>query len=226
MDEKLFYYNISNEVTAFSTMREAELPFFVLQPHQIHEDKIVAVERRDMTRDDLEGVDALMTNLRGYAISVRTADCVPVLLYDVRNGAVAAVHSGWKGTIKKISQKTIREMSVHYGTLPQDLKAVIGPCIGPESFQVGEEVVSIFKGNGFPMDDILSFEGEKVPGTMHGGWHIDLWRANAWLLEQAGVLPENIQISGICTYERNDLFYSARREGTKCGRIINAIMLK
>lgn len=226
MDEKLFYYDISEEVTAFSTMRGAELPFFVLQPHQVHDDKIVAVERRDMTREDLEGVDALMTDLRGFAISVRTADCVPVLLYDAKKKAVAAVHSGWKGTVKKISQKTISEMTDRYGTDPKELTAVIGPCIGPESFQVGEEVVAVFRDNGFPMDEILSYEGEKIAGTMRGGWHINLWRANEWLLEQSGVKRENIQVSEICTYQRNDLFYSARREGTKCGRIINAIMLK
>ena len=219
-------YSISQCVEAFSTMRDDRLPYPVLQPHQVHDDKIVVVERTDMTRDDLEGVDALMTAIPDYAIAVRTADCVPVLLFDPVHKVVAAVHSGWRGTVARISRKTISLMTDRFGTRPDDLLAVIGPSIGPDSFQVGKEVADQFAASGFPMDSILSDRGERVEGTMAGGLHIDLWEANRWILLQAGVRTENIQVAGICTYERNDLFFSARHEGRKCGRIINSIKIK
>ena len=219
-------YKISSGVTAFSTMRDEELPFAVLQPHQVHDDRVVVVDRYDMTRADLEGVDALVCGLYGLAIGVRTADCVPILMYDETRQVVAAVHSGWRGTVKRISQKTIKLMAHEFGTDAGGLKAVIGPSIGPANFQVGEEVVGAFREAGFHDNGVISYKGEKVPGTMQGGWHIDLWAANVLLLEEMGVKLENIYVSGICTYESNEQFYSARREGRKCGRIINAISIE
>lgn len=219
-------YQIADDVIAFSTERDEELPFYVVQPHQVHGTVILEVTDPMTTRDMLEGVDALVTDVPGVAISVRTADCIPVLLYDPVHRAVAAVHDGWRGTVQRLSQKVIDFMYERYGTNASDLKAVIGPGIGPESFQVGQEVVDAFAEAGFPMDQILKDCGPKVPtedNPMAGGLHIDLWRANEWLLQESGV--ESIQISGICTYRNNHRFFSARREGFKCGRIINCIKL-
>ena len=222
----LFRYSIAPGVEAFSTERDAVLPYYVVQPHQVHGCEIREVLRADTTRDELEGVDALVTNVPGVAISVRTADCIPLLLYDPVHKAVAAVHAGWRGTVQHISQKVIDRMRELYGTEASDLLAVIGPGIGPDSFQVGQEVAVAFADAGFPMDQILKDCGPKAPtadNPMNGGLHIDLWRANEWLLEQSGV--KSIQIAGICTY-KNDRYFSARREGTKCGRIINCIKLR
>ena len=228
MESGLFRYDLGQGVEAFSTERYAQLPYYVVQPHQVHGCVIREVTDPLTTREQLEGVDALVTRTPGAAISVRTADCIPVLLYDPVNRAVAAVHAGWRGTVQRISVKTIEEMGRLYGTRAQDLRAVIGPGIGPDSFQVGQEVAGEFAAAGFPMQQILKDCGPKCPtpdDPMHGGLHIDLWQANRWLLEQAGVRPDNIEVTGICTYRNNDRFYSARREGTKCGRIINVIKL-
>ena len=112
-----------------------------------------------------------------------------------------------------------------FGTNPANLLAVIGPSIGPDSFQVGEEVAEQFRLAGFPISEIVFDAGNKIPGTMIGGLHIDLWKANRIILEEAGIMPENIFISGIDTYNNTE-FFSARREGTECGRIINAIRLE
>ena len=221
-------YLIADGVLAFSTERGEELPFYVVQPHQVHGTVIKEVTDPFTTREELEGVDALITDVPGVAISVRTADCIPVLLYDPVHRAVAAVHDGWRGTVLRLSQKVIAEMHCRYGTNPADLKAVIGPGIGPESFQVGQEVVDAFASAGFPMEQILKDCGPKAPtadNPMNGGLHIDLWKANQWLLEEVGVQASNIQVTGICTYINNDRFYSARREGIKCGRIINCIKI-
>lgn len=220
----LLKYSISEQVEAFSTLREASLPYPVVQAHQTHDDK-VAVLSSFVPREELEGIDALVTNTPGLAIGVRTADCIPVLLFDSANKVIAAVHAGWKGTVKRISLRAIETMTEHFGTKSSDLLAVIGPGIGPRSFQIGADVAEEFRAAGFPISEILTHNGDKIPGTMIGGLHIDLWKANQLILEQAGVLRANIFVSEIDTYENTE-FFSARREGVSCGRIINAIMLK
>ena len=116
-------------------------------------------------------------------------------------------------------------MKEHAGTKADNVRAVIGPGIGPDSFQVGPEVAEAFRTAGFPMETLLRDDGRRIPGTMQGGLHIDLWAANAWLLRTAGVPDDQILISGIDTYLRNDLFFSARREGASCDRIVNVIRL-
>lgn len=221
----LLFYSLGPSVTAFSTERDAELPFPVVQAHQVHGDVIREVTSPSTTREDLEGVDALLTNIPGLAIGARTADCIPVLLYDEPHHAVAAVHAGWRGTVLAITAKAIRRMTALYGTYPASLKAIIGPGIGPDSFQVGEEVVDAFREAGFPMDTIHTYRGPRIEGTMEGGHHLDLWEANRWLLLQSGLLPANIHVAAICTYAHNARFYSARREGIRCPRIITAIRL-
>ena len=211
-------------VEAFYTQKEATLPYPVIQGHQVHGTRVAIVDRPGMMREELEGYDAFVTNLPGVAIGVRTADCVPVLLYDPVERVVAAVHAGWKGTVLHISKGALEAMGQEFGSRPANLLAVIGPSIGPDSFQVGEEVADKFKEAGFPMDEIWSFRGPGDGTPMSGGHHIDLWKANRWLLEQLGIPAEAIEVVGIDTYTTNALF-SARREGVSCGRIINSIKL-
>ena len=220
----LLSYQLGDGVEAFSTQRDSVLPYPVIQGHQIHQDRIAVIDRPDYTREELEGYDAFVTDLPNVAIGVRTADCVPVLLYDPARRVIAAVHSGWKGTVLQIVRKTIRKLEQLYRCQAADLRAAIGPSIGPDSFQVGEEVAEHFKKAGFPMDVIWSFHGPGDGSPMSGGHHIDLWEANRWLLVQSGVKPGNIQLASVDTYTSPSL-YSARREGVQCGRIINAIKL-
>ena len=224
MFESLLRYAPGEGAEAFTTRRDSVLPYPVIQGHQVHGDRIAVIDRPDLTRADLEGYDAFICALPGVAIGVRTADCVPVLLYDPVRRIVAAVHSGWKGTVLKIAKKTIMLMKRDFGCSPADLRAIIGPAIGPDSFQVGPEVVDCFRSAGFPMDSVWSDRGPGDGSPMSGGHHIDLFRANEWILEENGIPPSNIQILGIDTYTDTS-FFSARREGTACGRNINAIRL-
>ena len=223
MDRLLEYSIAPGRVEAFTTYRDSELPYFVVTGHQVHGTKIAIVTDQETGRDELEGYDALITNVKGCAIGVRTADCIPVLLYDPVNEVVAAIHSGWKGTLNRISQKTVFRMKDAFGSSPEDILAVVGPGICRSCFQVGEEVVNYFKGNGINIDPIYSWEGPKQEG-MKGGHHLDLIEENKLLLLECGVPASNIQVSGICTYE-DERFFSARREGSACGRIISAIKL-
>ncbi len=224
MDD-LIYYPLSPAVEAFTTRRDSALPYPVIQGHQVHGSRVAIIDRPDMTREDLEGYDAFITELPGVAIGVRTADCVPILLFDPARRVVAAIHSGWKGTVQKIAAKTIGIMQTIFRSAPEDILAAIGPSIGPDSFQVGEEVALKFKESGFPMSRIWSFQGPGNGSPMSGGHHIDLWQANIWILQECGLREEHIQLAPIDTF-RDSTFFSARREGIACGRNINAIRLK
>jgi copper oxidase (laccase) domain-containing protein len=108
-------------------------------------------------------------------------------------------------------------MQQRYGSEPENLKVAIGPSIGPDAFEVGDEVYEAFCEGGFEM--------EKIAFKRTGKWHIDLWQANALDLQQAGIARENIEISGICTYQQHEDFFSARRLGIKSGRIYTGIMI-
>ena len=224
MTEELLRYNMGEGVEAFSTRRDSNLPYHVIQGHQVHDKRIAIIDSPTLSREDLEGYDAFVTSLEGVAIGVRTADCVPVLLYDPVKRVIAAVHSGWKETALHISIHTIALMKERFGCDPSTMKAVIGPAIGPRSFQVGEEVVEKFREEGFPMERIWTYEGEGNGTPMSGGHHLDLFGANVFLLEKAGIRSGNIQVAGIDTFTDTS-FFSARREGVKCGRIINSIRL-
>lgn len=230
---EMIRYHFPKEIEAFTAGKNEALPYEVLQPHQVHLDRIVVVEEPGMSREQLEGVDALVTRLKGFAIGVRTADCVPVLLYDPEHQAVAAIHCGWRGTVQKLSQKCIQLMKDRFGTQPEQIHAAIGPSISADAFQVGEEVVEAFAEAGFPIEEIaeyrspkMSIEDPDIPERMREGHHIDLWKANCWLLTSLGVKSENIEVSGLCTYRHADTLYSARKEGNQKGlRNINFIKL-
>ena len=224
MFQDLLHYDLGPGVEAFTSRRDSILPYPVIQGHQVHGSRVAVIDRPWMTREELEGYDAFVTNLPGVAIGVRTADCIPILLHDPLNHVIAAVHSGWKGTVLKVSQSAINLMAERFGTVPEDLRAVIGPAIGPASFQVGEEVAEKFRDAGFPMPLIWTFQGPGDGRPMSGGHHIDLPLANRWTLQACGVREENIQVYNIDTYT-DPSFFSARREGVQCGRNINAVRM-
>ena len=158
-----------------------------------------------------EGADALVTNIRGLLLSVRTADCVPVLLYDAKNGAIGAVHAGWRGTFLQIAAKTIRRMTALYSTSPADVKAAIGPAIGACCYEVGEDLHEKFrKEHGKSIDVFFRIKKGKKP-------HCDLSAMNKSFLIEAGIPENGIDMSELCTMCNPDLFFSHRRSGLKRG---------
>ena len=187
----------------------------LLMPHQVHKAEIAVIgEQLDI---DLEGYDALMTNVEDVCIGVSTADCIPVLLYDPRQRAVCAVHAGWRGTVMRIVEQSIARMTEVYGTNPADLIAQIGPGIHLESFEVGDEVYQAFEDAGFDMNSI-SKKYEK--------WHLDLPECNRLQLISAGVPESQVSVSPVCTYMQSDTYFSARRLGIESGRIFTGIILR
>lgn len=202
----------------------------LVMPHQTHTACVKTIDQHFLALSDvekhsyLEGVDALVTAQPGLCIGVSTADCVPVLLTDDNHRVIAAVHAGWRGTLAGISANAVSVLCQTYNVLPKQLHAVIGPSISVEVFEVGQEVYDAFEISGkFPMSQIA----RRYPAQGGGEkWHIDLWAANFITLEHCGLLMENIQVSGICTFAQCDRFFSARRLGIHSGRIFTGIMIK
>lgn len=154
--------------------------------------------------------DALITNRPGLTLSVRTADCFPVLLADIHHHAVAAIHAGWRGTAARIVTETLETMHREYGTMPADVFAAIGPGIGACCYKVGPEVARLFQ------SEARLFQTETAG-------YIDLAKANRAQLILAGVPEARIDVLGLCTFCDAGRFYSFRRDGEKAGRMISFI---
>ena len=154
--------------------------------------------------------DAFITHEKNLPIAIRTADCVPVFIFDPRHHVIGLAHAGWKGTHKSIAASTVQRMQEKYTSHPSDLKIVLGPSIRECCYQVGEE----FR-NYFPLH-------VKEQG---GHLYLDVIAANRDQLLQAGVPKENIIDCGVCTCcDKN--YFSFRRDGAKAGRMISVMMLK
>lgn len=194
----------------------------LIMPHQVHLTEMITIDDAFFRlpvikrQQALEGVDALMTDMENVCIGVSTADCIPVLLYDAKHRAVCAIHAGWRGTVKRITEQALKRMTAIYGSRPQDIVAQIGPGIHLDSFEVGDEVYESFAEEGFPME-LISTRREK--------WHIDLPTCNRLQLEAMGVPTQHIAVSPVCTFKQTDTFFSARRLGIHSGRIFTAIIL-
>ena len=169
-------------------------------------------EQRPGVPGDAEFCDALVSNTPAILLTVKTADCVPVLLGDPKTGAFAAVHAGWRGTAASIVTRAIEQLESEYGACAEELRAAIGPAANACCYEVGSEVINLFKER-FPKSADL------FTPTTAGHARIDLQRANRDQLTSAGVILDRIHIAPLCTMDRNDLFFSYRREKSVHGRV-------
>lgn len=176
---------------------------------QVHEANVVRVSGVGSYDNDSVRCDALTTNALGILVSIKTADCVPVLLADERTGACAAVHAGWRGTLAEILPRTLAHMNEQYGTNPTNIHAAIGPAALGCCYEVGAEVIAAFQSH---------FAETFFTETCAGHALIDLHRANESQLTDQGVAPEHIYRAPLCTMHRNGLFFSYRREKQSYGR--------
>jgi YfiH family protein len=191
--------------------------FFVV--NQVHGEKFLIIEDA-VSCHSLENrqYDAIVTDRPGVAIGIKTADCAPVLLFDRRTQAIAAVHAGWRGTALGIAGKAVRVMGERFSSRPEDLLAVIGPSIGPCCYEVDDPVFEAMSHHE-EADQVLR------PGPRLRRWMFDLPLANRMQLEREGIPPGRISAAGLCTCCRKDLFFSHRRDGEKTGRHLNFILL-
>jgi YfiH family protein len=194
-------------------------PYQLIFPSQTHSDHVQLVTAQPLP-ETLTDTDALITNTPGLCISVMSADCVPILLYDPVKQAVGAVHAGWKGTVSKILTRTVEAMQEHFNTKATDLIAGIGPSISPQVYQVGTEVIAAVH-EAFGLEsELISRQDEEGRG------YFNLWEANGTQLRKLGVKSSSIEISNICTYQNSHDFFSARKSAHRTGRFAAGIMLK
>ena len=196
----------------------------VVLPDQVHDTVVRKATKEDcgkgiILQRDYTCVDAQITNEPGVALAVFGADCVPVFLYDPVVGAIGTAHAGWRGTIGRIGEKTVAAMEKEFGCKPEDIEAYIGVSICGDCYTVGGEVAEMFMKE-FPKSTKQT-EKQKAEGTCQ----LDLWQVNQKILEEAGVLCENIVIGGVCTKCHSDVLFSHRVAGNARGNMAGFLML-
>ena len=207
---------------------------------QIHSSLVRRVGESDAARAQPWKGDGLMTDTPGILLAIQTADCIPVLVADVRRKAVAAFHAGWRGTLKRIVEHGVGRMRTEFGSRPEDLMAAIGPGIGACCYAVGEEVESEFVSqfryaaelfrevsDSDPIREKypLLFLTARAPGHSHLGpqRHLDLMEANRRQLLDAGLGAEAITVIGDCTQCQNQRYFSYRAEQGFTGRMLSVV---
>jgi polyphenol oxidase len=209
--------NIAENRRRFLNVFEGD--FKLASVWQIHSADVRVVKNLADAEDGDYKMDAIVSDVRGVLLGAKTADCVPVLLGDVKTKAFAAIHAGWRGTVNSIVLNAIEKMRENYGTNPNDLIAAIGPAATCQNYEIGQAVIDEFCAN-FPNSEHL-FTPTKENHAL-----IDLHTANKEQLLSVGVLSENIYVAPLCTMERTDLFFSYRREKKlygKTGRLMSVI---
>lgn len=184
----------------------------ILTPRQTHSLNVATVTGRTRP-EELEGVDGLVTATPRLALCINTADCVPVLMADPEAGVIAAVHSGWRGTVGEIVTSAVKKM-VDLGASPDRIRAAFGPSICADCFEVGEEVAERFR---------------HIPGAVIDTAekpHVDLRTAITHSLLLSGIKPDMIDGSAPCSRCLHDRFFSARRLSVASGRTLSVIMLR
>lgn len=190
---------------------------------QIHSDIIKVVNTNDKgkgywSQEKLNGIDGLITNIRGIPLMTIYADCVPLFFVDPVKKAIGVSHAGWKGTVLKIGKKTVEAMVNEYGSNPKDIIAVIGPSIGKCCYEVDKRVIDEFNRSFIDTSTFVDLKEDNK-------YQLNLWRANQITLIESGLLEENIEIANLCTGCNTDLFYSHRMENGKTGRMGAIIQL-
>ncbi len=201
---------------------------------QVHKDDIVIIDSVPNKR--LEA-DSMITAVPGLFLSIKTADCLPVLLYDRDKDVVAAVHAGWGGAALRICSKTVAVMEREFHVAPKDVTAVLGPCIRPCCYEIDDKVIEPMKRSFSNYLDFikplsvwkaLSGAQNGLQGNMpeHESHRLDLAAAVTTDLLESGLQRENIHDTNLCTSCREDLFFSHRRDKGNTGRHMSVIGIK
>lgn len=188
-------------------------PECMVSSEQVHGTSILRAENPG----HYNGYDAFITERKNLFLCIFTADCYPVLIYDPRHNASAAIHAGWKGSAGKIVMKTIAAMESSFNSDPSECLAYIGTGISAESYEVGREVAMNFPEESRPH---LPYRNEEEK------YLLDLGTVNYRQLLASGICASNIERSPFCTVRNNDLFFSYRRDKGKTGRMVSLIGIR
>ena len=194
-------------------------------PHQTHGNAVMVIDDEfqqldSSTKiDSLYGIDATITNLKNIFLCATTADCVPVLIYDKKKEIIAAVHAGWKGIVQGIIENTVSKMKSAFQSNPADFIVTIGPSISLKNYEIGEDVVSKFE------EMNIDLTNASFLNTKTNKLHIDLNQIIHDKLVKLDVPSNQIEKSNLCTFDKDKLLFSARRQSIHCGRMLSGIKL-
>lgn len=194
---------------------------FILFPEQVHGNTVRIVSTYPSYKEkteDFEATDGIVTNLSDLAIGVLMADCVPVLMFDPKNQVIAAIHVGWRGAVNQIIPEAVTAMKHVYGTDPVHVLAGIGPSIGPDAFEIGNDVKQKWEHHLPDLHHVFHLKNGKL--------YLNLWKAVYEQCIKEGLIKEHIECGHICTYYNEHLFFSHRRTGGVTGRMAAVMMIR
>jgi YfiH family protein len=192
--------------------------------HQVHGADVIVTRRGAPDHPSaLPEADIVLTDDPATIVAVQAADCVPMLFADRRRGAVAAAHAGWRGLAAQVPSASVRAMRDSFGSAPDDLIVAVGPSISAPRYEVGAEVRARFAANGFSDERLARWFPQS---TRPEHWQFDGWQSARDQLVDAGVPPEQIHLSGLCTATHAEWLCSYRRDGARAGRIAGAIRMR
>lgn len=188
--------------------------------NQIHTTNVAVVKKEDKGKRFLE-TDGMITDVPGICLVTFYADCVPLYFVDPVKKVIGLSHSGWRGTVGKMGKVTVELMQKTYGSDPEDILAAIGPSICQDCYEVSEDVILEFQ---------KSFEEQDWPKIYYkkenGKYQLNLWKANELIFKEAGILPEHIAVTNVCTHCNSDILFSHRTTGDKRGNLGAFLALK
>ena len=182
---------------------------------QVHGVDVRIVESGDDFIENGKEADGLITSLQTTPLLIFTADCVPVVFYDKKQGVVALAHAGWRGTYGNIAGEIVNIMRNKYGCKVEDVKIIIGPSISVDNYEVSYDLIEKFS----------ALEVQGYYKEVDGKYYLDLWQLNKELLKKCGILEDNIKIIDFCTVRDNDKFFSYRLDNATLKRIGTVIQL-
>ena len=184
----------------------------------------VGIDGKDMDASALpskEDIDGLVTNVPGVCLVTFFADCVPLYFVDPVRRVIGLSHSGWRGTVGKIGKVTVERMREAFGCDPKDILAAIGPSVCQACYEVSGDVIGQFKENFAPSSwEKLYYRKE------NGKYQLDLWKANELVFLEAGILPQNMAVTNLCTHCNHKILYSHRAMGNERGNLAAFLALK
>ncbi|MGB9615832.1 MAG: peptidoglycan editing factor PgeF [Desulfomonilaceae bacterium] len=195
-------------------------PGAIIMCDQRHSDVIVRLSSPPST---IPIADAIIAEKPGIFPAIRTADCLPILVMDPAARVSAAIHAGWRGTVKRLAQKVIQTLQRNYHTQPEDLFIALGPCIGVCCYEVGEEVIDALDAHIAGADNYVTVTSDQTSQDARRKFFVDLAEINKAEMVRCGVPEANIKKVGLCTKCRQDLFFSYRRDNGRTGRQISVV---
>ncbi len=195
----------------------------IIISHQTHKTNILKVTKNDCGKNiwrekDYSDIDALITNETGVALVTHSADCCLLGFFDPVKNVIASAHAGWRGTAAEMGKKVVNQMTAEFGSNPADILVCLAPSISKCCYEVDDPVLNEFRKLGYLNLSKIFFKKE------NGKYMLDLWEANAQILESAGIVRENIELTDICTNCQSKYFHSHRATGGKRG--VNALIME